>query len=107
MELGAGLARARPLGIGVAQRHFLASTRPLRHLGLNHAKVMVFSPLRGRICHPMPDASISDAHRVGAAAAASCRMLSHGAACCQTASIWVIRPQAIPLVPEACLQKMD
>ena len=24
MELGAGLARARPLGMGVAQRHFLA-----------------------------------------------------------------------------------
>ena len=37
MELGAGLARARPLGMGVAQRHFLASTRPLRHLSLNHA----------------------------------------------------------------------
>src|ERR1700687_546500 len=25
MELGAGLARARPLGMGVVQRHFLAS----------------------------------------------------------------------------------
>jgi hypothetical protein len=36
MELGAGLARARPLGMGVAQRHFLASTRPLRHVSLNH-----------------------------------------------------------------------
>ena len=41
MELGAGLARARPLGMGVAQRHFLASTRLLRQLSLNHAKMMV------------------------------------------------------------------
>src|SRR5260370_21587031 len=39
IELGAGLARARPLGMGIAQRHFLASTRPLRHLGLDHARL--------------------------------------------------------------------